>query len=87
MTELHPYPPPPLTVLYLSLVIIMILCLQVTLTEPVIAKQKQNAPPPNPKLNIQNNIEWRLELKPEETRSITVQYTIEFPTNKQVEGL
>ena len=61
--------------------------LQVTLTEPVIAKQKQNAPPPNPKLNTQNNIEWRLELKPEETRSITVQYTVEFPTNKQVEGL
>ena len=61
--------------------------LQVTLIEPVIAKQKQNAPPPNPKLNAQNNIEWRLELKPEETRSITVQYTVEFPTNKQVEGL
>lgn len=60
---------------------------QVTLTEPVIAKQKQNAPPPNPKLNAQNNIEWRLELKPEESRSITVQYTVEFPTNKEVEGL
>ena len=61
--------------------------IQVALTDPVIAKQKQNAPPPNPKLNTQNNIEWRLELKPEETRSITVQYTVEFPTNKQVEGL
>ena len=61
--------------------------LQVTLTEPVIARQKQSAPPPNPKLNTQNNIEWRLELKPEETRSINVQYTVEFPTNKKVEGL
>lgn len=60
---------------------------QVTLTEPVIGKQKQGAPPPNPKLNAQSNIEWRLELKPEETRSVTIQYTVEFPANKEVEGL
>ena len=55
--------------------------------EPVIAKQKQGGPPPNPKLNPQNNVEWRLELKPGETRSVTVHYTVEFPVNKQVEGL
>lgn len=75
---------------YISLlaVVSVLLCvLQVTLIEPVIAKQKQNAPPPNPKLNAQNNIEWRLELKPEETRAIEVKYTVEFPTNKKVEGL
>lgn len=61
--------------------------MQVTLTEPVIGKQKQGAPPLNPKLNSQNNMEWRLELKPNETRPITVQYTVEFPAKEQVEGL
>lgn len=61
--------------------------MQVTLTEPVIGKQKQGAPPPNPKLNGSNNVEWRLELKAEETRSVTIQYTVEFPASKQVEGL
>ncbi len=58
-----------------------------TLTDPVIGKQKQGAPPPNPKLNVKNNVEWRLELKAEETRSIVIQYTVEFPANKEVEGL
>lgn len=53
----------------------------------MIGKQKQGAPPPNPQLNTQNNIEWQLELKAEETRSIIIQYTVEFPANKEVEGL
>ena len=61
--------------------------MQVTLVEPNIPKVKQGAPPPNPKLNTQNNVEWRLELKAGETRSITIQYTVEFPANKEVEGL
>ncbi len=60
---------------------------QVTLVEPVIAKQKQGAPAPNPKLNSQNNVEWRLELSPGESRSVTIYYTVEFPVNKEVEGL
>lgn len=61
--------------------------LQVNLTEPTIPKQKPGGLPPNPKLNGNNNIEWRLELEAEETRSITIQYTVEFPADKQVEGL
>ena len=60
---------------------------QVVLVEPNIPKQKQGAPPPNPKLNTQNNVEWRLELKPGETQTVTIQYTVEFPANKKVEGL
>jgi len=59
----------------------------VTLVEPNIPKQKQGAPPPNPRLNTQNNVEWRLELKAGETRTVTIQYTVEFPANKKVEGL
>ena len=55
--------------------------------EPVIAKQKQGAPAPNPKLNSQSNVEWRLELSPGESRSVTIYYTVEFPVNKEVEGL
>lgn len=61
--------------------------LKVTLVEPNIHKQKTGAPPPNPKLNAQNNVEWRLDLNAEETRSITIHYTVEFPANKEVEGL
>ena len=60
---------------------------QVTLVEPNIPKQKTGAPPPNPKLNAQNNVEWRLNLNAEETRSITIHYTVEFPASKEVEGL
>ena len=55
--------------------------------EPNIPKQKQGAPPPNPRLNTQNNVEWRLELKAGETQTVTIQYTVEFPANKKVEGL
>ncbi len=58
-----------------------------TLLEPVIAKQKQGSPSLNPKLNSQNNVEWRLELGPGESRSVTIYYTVEFPVNKEVEGL
>ena len=63
------------------------LSLQVSLVEPVIAKQKQGLPPPNPRLNGQNNVEWRLQLKAGESRSVCIHYTVEFPANKQVEGL
>lgn len=61
--------------------------LQVTLVEPVIGKVKSGVPPPNPHLSPQNNVEWRLELGPNESRSVTIQYTVEFPVNKEVEGL
>ncbi len=55
--------------------------------EPNIPKVKQGAPLPNPHLNAKNNLEWKLELGPEETKSVTIQYTVEFPANKEVEGL
>ncbi len=53
----------------------------------MIVKQKQGAPLPNPRLNGENNIEWKVELKPEATQSVTIQYTVEFPAHKEVEGL
>lgn len=61
--------------------------LKVTLLEPNIPKQKSGAQAPNPKLNAQNNVEWRLELAPQETKAITIKYTVEYPANKEVEGL
>lgn len=61
--------------------------LKVTLLEPLIGKQRQGATPPNPKLNAQNNLEWRLELKAGESRTISIHYTVDFPSNKEVEGL
>ena len=73
-----------------SLVWYYFLCisiLQVTLLEPVIAKTKQGQLPPNPNLTSQNHVTWSLELNPEETRSVNIRYTVEYPRNKQIEGL
>lgn len=61
--------------------------MQVTLVEPNIPKVKQGSAPPNPHLNTENNVEWKLELAAEETKTVTVQYTVEFPVTKEVEGL
>ena len=57
--------------------------------KPVLTKQKPGDPLPNPHLNGKNNVEWSVELQPEETKALTVEYTVEFPANKAgaVEGL
>jgi len=61
----------------------------VNVVEPVLVKQKAGSPPPNPHMNGKNNVEWIIELKPEETKTFTIHYTVEFPANKaeDVEGL
>ena len=64
-----------------------VLVIQVTLVDPVLVKPKAGAPPPNPHLTAANNILWRLELAPGETRTVTIHYAIEFPANKRVDGL
>lgn len=55
--------------------------------EPVVAKVKPGNPPPNPNLTSQNAVTWWVELQPGEAKELTVKYTVEYPRNKEIEGL
>ncbi|XP_065920409.1 protein F37C4.5-like [Dysidea avara] len=61
--------------------------LKVTLTNPVLPKKQPNGPEPNPKLNNSNNLEWKLEVPAGSDHVITIQYQVEYPSGKVVEGL
>ena len=65
----------------------LIVCLQVTMLEPQIAKVRPGQAPPNPNFTPQSHVTWSLELQPNESKQVTVRYTVEYPRNKQVEGL
>ena len=53
----------------------------------MVTKVKAGNPPPNPNLTSQNAITWRVELQPGEVKELSIKYTIEYPRNKEIEGL
>ena len=61
--------------------------IQVTLLEPNIIKSKPGQPLPNPSLTSVNHVTWSLEFKPSETKKLIIRYSVEYPKNKQIEGL
>ena len=61
--------------------------IQVTLLEPNIIKSKPGQPLPNPNLTSVNHVTWSLEFKPSETKKLIIRYSVEYPKNKQIEGL
>jgi len=54
---------------------------------PVLPKKQPNGPEPNPKLNNSNNLVWKLEVAAGLDHVITIQYQVEYPSGKIVEGL
>jgi len=54
---------------------------------PTIPKKQPTAPPPNPRLNNNNNVVWKLEIGGGKEHTITIHYQIEYPAGETVEGL
>ena len=79
---------------FVPLVLVLInlfdLMSKVTLTEPEFRKgdkKRQLGEGGSVELNKSNNLEWTVNVKPQETHTIKLHYTVEYPQTERIQGL
>ncbi len=55
-----------------------------TLNEPVIKHPEKHDSKKPVRLNKMNNVEWDLEIAPNETKDLVLRYTVDHPVNEEL---
>lgn len=66
--------------------ILLRIALQVTLQEPVIKHPEKYDRTKPIRLNKLNNVEWDLEIGTNETKELTLKYSVEHPVGEEVDS-